>query len=110
MVEWIALGVSAAAGALAAGALRTLRRLPFHQAHGWLAYRPGLRVRVVQMRGLHAPRPLPLLVGFSASKEYEVLGIWSASETAEAYALLANDRDELWFIPTRHLRVARRSP
>lgn len=68
--------------------------------------RPGLRVRVEELKGPFAPHPRPLENGFSPGREYDVWGVYNPSETAEAYALLVNDRDELWFIPTRHLRAA----
>lgn len=66
---------------------------------------PGLRVRIEQLDGQHAPRPLPLENGFSMDKVYEPVGLHCPSESGEAYLILVNDRDELWFISNRHLRV-----
>jgi len=62
-------------------------------------------VRVEQMEGEHAPRPLPLENGFSKEFSYNILGIHSPSETSEAYFILCNDRDEVWFVSNRHFRV-----
>ncbi|MEO8751846.1 MAG: hypothetical protein ABI624_04125 [Casimicrobiaceae bacterium] len=49
--------------------------------------------------------PLPLENGFSENTAYRGLGIYSPSETSECYLILANDRDETWFISNRHLRI-----
>ena len=49
--------------------------------------------------------PKPLASGFSNGTAYRVLGAYSASESSEAFLILANDRAEMWFIPTRHFRV-----
>ena len=67
--------------------------------------KPNVKVRIEEMEGEHAPRPLPLSSGFSVEKEYEVLGIHTPSETAEAWLILKNDRDEMWFISNRHVRI-----
>jgi len=64
---------------------------------------PGLYVRVQQLP--LKPHPLPLESGFSVAVAYRALGIHSPSETSECYFILANDRDETWFISNRHLRV-----
>lgn len=66
---------------------------------------PGLYVRIVELEGDNAPRPLPLSSGFSAEQAYRVLGIFSPSETSEAFLIMANDRDEIWFISNRHVRT-----
>lgn len=66
---------------------------------------PGLTVRIEQLE--HGPLPMPLASGFDAGKPYRVLGLYTPSETAEAWFILANDRDEIWFISNRHLRVVR---
>ena len=63
-------------------------------------------VRVQQLEGPRSPVPRPLESGFSAGRLYRVLGLHSPSETSDAYFILANDRDELWFICQRHLRFA----
>lgn len=52
-----------------------------------------------------APQPRPLQSGFSNAIAYRVLGLHSASETSEAYLILANDRDEIWFISNKHVRA-----
>lgn len=61
---------------------------------------PGLYLRVQQLSE-RAP-PLPLQSGFSLDVAYRALGIYSPSETGECYFILANDRDETWFISNRH--------
>ena len=65
----------------------------------------GLYVRIQQVEGQRSPPPLPLENGFSRGSAYRVLGMHSASETSEAYLILVNDRDELWFISNRHARA-----
>lgn len=70
-----------------------------------ISFEPGLLVRIEQMAGERAPRPLPLASGFRTGCAYRVLGMHSASETSECYLVLANDNDELWFISNRHLRA-----
>lgn len=67
--------------------------------------KPDVFVVIRQMEGPSAPRPLPLSSGFSEGLAYEVLGIHTASESAEAYLILRNDRDEMWFISNRHARI-----
>lgn len=69
-----------------------------------LAFHPDLFVRIEQLEGPRAPQPRPLDNGFSADRLYRVLGVYSPSETAEAYLILPNDTDELWFISQRHVR------
>jgi len=64
---------------------------------------PGVYVRVQQLAD--KAHPLPLQNGFSSDTAYRALGLHSASETSECYYILANDRDETWFISNRHLRV-----
>ncbi|MBC8065330.1 MAG: hypothetical protein H7Y17_10900 [Chlorobia bacterium] len=71
---------------------------------------PNLHVRIEEMSGESAPRPLPLQSGFSKDKTYEVLGIHTPSESAEAFLILRNDRDELWFISNRHCRIVDKLP
>ncbi len=65
----------------------------------------GLYVVIQQAEHERAPQPLPLANGFSHNHAYHVLGVYSASETSEAYFILSNDRDEIWFISNRHLRT-----
>ena len=63
----------------------------------------GLYLKVVQME--NAPKPYPLDSGFSQHTAYRALGMYNPSETADAYFILSNDRDEIWFICNRHLRT-----
>ncbi len=65
----------------------------------------GLYVRIQEDQVPTAPLPKPLQSGFSREFTYRVLGAFSLSESGEAYFILANDRDEIWFISNRHLRV-----
>lgn len=64
---------------------------------------PGVYVRVQQLDG--KAHPLPLDSGFNRGTAYRALGLYSPSETSECYFVLANDRDETWFISNRHLRI-----
>jgi hypothetical protein len=64
-----------------------------------------LYVVIREMQGERAPQPKPLLSGFSENIAYRVLGLHSASETSEAYLILANDQEELWFISNKHVRA-----
>ncbi|MGI8565624.1 MAG: hypothetical protein ACR2LZ_03980 [Pyrinomonadaceae bacterium] len=66
---------------------------------------PGLYVVIEEAEHERAPQPFPLTNGFSHSYAYRVLGVYSASETSEAYFILSNDRNEIWFISNRHLRT-----
>ncbi|WP_264642590.1 MULTISPECIES: hypothetical protein [unclassified Symbiopectobacterium] len=63
----------------------------------------GLYLRIEELD--NGPRPLPLQSGFSVGTAYRVLGCFNPSETSDAYYILANDRDEIWFICNRHVRV-----
>ncbi len=63
----------------------------------------GLYIRIQELD--NGPRPLPLQSGFSTGTAYRVLGCFNPSETSDAYYILANDRDEIWFICNRHIRV-----
>lgn len=69
-----------------------------------LTFHPQMFVRIEELGGPRAPQPLPLQSGFSADRLYRVLGIYNASESSDAFFILANDRDEMWFICQRHLR------
>ena len=69
-----------------------------------LTFNPNLFVRIQEVEGPRAPVPRPLENGFSVNRLYRVLGIYTPSETAEAYFILPNDRDEIWFISQRHVR------
>lgn len=63
----------------------------------------GLYLKVQEME--NGPRPLPLQSGFSDNTAYRVLGCYNPSESSDAYYILSNDRDEIWFICNRHLRT-----
>lgn len=64
---------------------------------------PGIYLRIEELKD--GPKPLPLLSGFSSARAYRALGIYNPSETSDAYFVLSNDRDEVWFICNRHLRT-----
>lgn len=70
-----------------------------------IAFEPGLYIRIEQLDGPRAPMPKPLDSGFSMDCAYRVLGLYSPSETADAYLVLSNDRDEIWFVSNRHART-----
>jgi len=63
----------------------------------------GLYLRIEELA--HGPRPLPLSSGFTSQTAYRALGCFNPSETSDAYYILSNDRDEIWFICNRHLRT-----
>ena len=63
----------------------------------------GVYLRVEELDD--GPKPLPLLSGFSSGWAYRALGIYNPSETGDAYFVLSNDRNEVWFISTRHFRT-----
>ncbi len=63
----------------------------------------GLSVRVQELE--NGPRPFPLESGFNMRTAYRALGLFNPSESSDAYFILANDRDEIWFICNKHLRV-----
>lgn len=63
----------------------------------------GLYLRIKELD--NGPRPLPLQSGFNNETAYRVLGCFNPSETSDAYYILPNDRDEIWFICNRHVRV-----
>ena len=49
----------------------------------------------IRISGPRAPQPLPLQNGFSADRLYRVLGIYNASESSDAFFILANDRNQM---------------
>lgn len=51
------------------------------------------------------PHPLPLQSGFTINTAYRALGLFNPSETSDAYVILSNNRDEIWFICNRHLKT-----
>ncbi|WP_309570400.1 hypothetical protein [Deinococcus sp.] len=71
-----------------------------------LAFHPQMFVRIVELDGPRAPMPRPLQSGFNENRAYRVVGVYNPSETSDAYFILPNDREELWFICQRHLRFA----
>lgn len=64
----------------------------------------GVYVRIQELA--EGPLPKPLDHGFNQDTAYRAIGLYNPSETADAYYILANDRDETWFICNRHVRVA----
>ena len=64
---------------------------------------PGLHVRI-EVRD-RCPEPFPLSSGTSADRASRALGLYNALKTSEAYFVLSNDRDEIWFICKRHDRA-----
>jgi len=67
-----------------------------------IAFENGLYIRIEEND--KGPAPFPLKSGFTREQAYRVLGIFNASESSEAYLILANDQDQLWFISNRHVR------
>ena len=63
----------------------------------------GLYLRVQELPDGPAPRPLGS--GFSTAVAYRALGMFNPSETSDAYFIFSNDRDEIWFICNRHVRL-----
>lgn len=70
----------------------------------------GLYVVIEQLETDIAPVPKPLSHGFSKGVAYLALGAFSLSESGEAFLILSNDDDEIWFISNRHLRTHRLLP
>ncbi|SOE51043.1 hypothetical protein ANDA3_3150 [plant metagenome] len=68
-----------------------------------LTLETGLYLRVQELEG--GPLPFPLRNGFNAGTAYRALGVFNASESSDAFFILSNDRDEVWFICNRHLRT-----
>lgn len=66
---------------------------------------PGLYVTIEQLETELSPPPKPLRHGFSKGVAYLALGAFSLSESSEAFFILSNDRNEIWFISNRHLRT-----
>jgi S-adenosylmethionine decarboxylase proenzyme len=64
---------------------------------------PGLFLQVEELE--NGPKPFPLESGFSKNRAYRALGLYNPAETSDAYFVLSNDRDEIWFICNRHLRT-----
>lgn len=63
----------------------------------------GLYIKIVELD--KAPPPYPLQSGFNSDTAYRVIGLYNASESSEAYLIMSNDRDEMWFISNRHVRT-----
>lgn len=66
-------------------------------------FEQGLYLRIEELE--NGPGPLPLRSGFSREIAYRALGVFNPSESSDAYYILSNDRDEIWFICNRHLRT-----
>lgn len=73
-----------------------------------LTLESALYVRVQELP--NGPKPMPLQSGFSMDTAYRALGMFNPSETSDAYFILANDRNETWFICNRHLRTVAIAP
>lgn len=67
-----------------------------------LTLEPNLYLRVEELPD--GPQPRPLRSGFNMDTAYRSLGMFNPSETSDAYFIISNDRDEIWFICNRHLR------
>ena len=65
----------------------------------------ALYLRVQEYPGTQGPLPRPLEHGFTEETAYRSLGLYNPAETSDAYFILSNDRDEIWFICNRHLRT-----
>lgn len=63
---------------------------------------PGVYVRVKE--SYQAPAPYPLKNNFSETRAYRVFCIFTLSESSEAYLIVSNDDDKLFFISNRHWR------
>jgi hypothetical protein len=90
--------------------VRDVKMLPFGIGDGRskpmsLCLQPELWVVVQEAERPNAPVPRPLSSGFSKDRAYRILGIHAPSETSEAYFILCNDRNEIWFISNQHFRV-----
>jgi len=70
-----------------------------------ISYETGIYVRIEEFSGPRTPVPKPLDCGFLSDRAYRVLGIFNPSETSDAYLIMSNERDELWFICNRHVRT-----
>jgi hypothetical protein len=68
-----------------------------------LWFEPGHYVRVKELAD--GPLPRPLESGFNTQIAYRVLGVYSPSETSETFLIMSNDRDEIWHISNRHVRL-----
>jgi hypothetical protein len=73
-------------------------------------FQPGLYVMIEQLETDLAPVPRPLQHGFDRETAYLVLGAFSLSESGEAFLVLSNNEDEIWFISNRHLRTYELQP
>lgn len=70
-----------------------------------LCLQDGLYVRIEQLETDIAPNPKPLNHGFNTETAYLVLGGFSMAESADAFLILSNDLNEIWFVSNRHLRT-----
>jgi len=91
--------------------IRRQRRRHLHdtgQGNGVITLEQGLYLRVLELE--NGPKPFPLQSGFTADCAYRAMGLFNPSETSDAYFILSNDRDEVWFICNRHLRTVAIAP
>ena len=84
-------------------ALATIISFEPHPATFMTSLEPGLYVRIEELD--NGPEPFPLTSGFSIGQAYRALGFYHPSETSDAYFVLSNDRDEIWFICNQHVRA-----
>lgn len=71
-----------------------------------IAFNEKMYVTIHEVDSKRAPDPRPIRdSGMNAAFAYKVLGIYTGSETAECYLILANHARELWFISQRHTRL-----
>lgn len=66
-------------------------------------FEQGFYLRVEELP--EGPKSLPLDSIFSTDNAYRAMGLYHPSEINDAYFVLSNDRDEIWFICNRHLRA-----
>lgn len=67
---------------------------------------PRLYLEIVPYNGDRPPVPHPVHdAHFDPKRIYKALGIYSPSETAEAYLILSREDGAIWFISNRHLRA-----
>lgn len=63
-------------------------------------------MEIVPFKGPRSPSPHPIVDGhFDPDMVYKALGVYTPSETGEAYIILSNTKGEMWFISNRHLRT-----
>lgn len=68
-----------------------------------IQFEKDVYVHIEQVENVH---PKPLENGFYVNTLYRVFGIFSASETSEAYFILCNNENQFWYISNRHVRFS----